>query len=61
MDRGAWWAIVHEVTESDMTEHHHQMITHCFLNFSSGRENKLSTPGLGEDPGFLNSGSILCH
>ena len=21
MDRGAWWATVHEVAESDMTEH----------------------------------------
>ena len=21
MDRGAWWVIVHEVAESDMTEH----------------------------------------
>ena len=21
MDRGAWWAIVHGVTESDMTKH----------------------------------------
>ena len=26
MDRGAWWATVHEVAESDMTEH----ISTCF-------------------------------
>ena len=24
MDRGAWWAIVHGATESDMTEHAHR-------------------------------------
>ena len=26
MDRGAWWATVHEVAESDTTEHAHTPI-----------------------------------
>ena len=25
MDRGAWWAIVHGVTQSDMAKHAHKM------------------------------------
>ena len=43
------------------------MTTVCSLAFSLGtallrdRSNKLSLYGLGEDPGFLNSGSIPCY
>ena len=36
MDRGAWWATVHGVTESDMTEH-----THIRKAFSIIPVNKL--------------------
>ena len=36
MDRGAWWATVHGVTESDMTEH-----THIRKAFSIIPGNKL--------------------
>ena len=33
MDRGTWWATVHGVTESDMTEHAHKtMMTALILN-----------------------------
>ena len=29
MDRGAWWATVHGVTESDMTEQASKRVFHC--------------------------------
>ena len=31
MDRGAWWATVHGVTESDMTNTHTHTHTHTHL------------------------------
>ena len=54
-DRGAWWAIVHGVTELDMTEH---SLTHSLSQ--SHRNRKRITQGLiefhqmGKDPGFGN-------
>ena len=32
MDRGAWWATVHAVAESDMTEHAHTASSLFFIH-----------------------------
>ena len=40
MDRGVWWAAVHKVTESDMTErltvHFHILLPLCYASFTEG-------------------------
>ena len=40
MDRGAWWAAVHEITEkSDVTEHahvHYTVMHFIKINYNSG-------------------------
>ena len=63
MDRGAWWATVHEVSEFNMTEqlsvhtcmHTH---THTWLGFpggSDGKESACNAGDLGSIPVFGRS------
>ena len=47
MDGGAWWATVHGVTESDMTER-----LHFHFIFPGGSEVKVSASNEG-DPGSI--------
>ena len=57
MDGGAWWAAVHEVAESDMTERFHFTFTFHFHALEKDMATQSSVlawriPGMGE-PGEL--------
>ena len=56
MDGGAWWAAVHEVTKSQMTERlHFQALEKEIATYSSVLAWR--TPGMGEPGGLLSMGS----
>ena len=49
MDRGAWWATVHEVADSDTTEQLHNNVSH-YQHHNYGNINELRKIGLNFSP-----------
>ena len=62
MDRGAWWAIVHGVTESDMPERlSHSQETVEDLGSSIPRAAAETSPATAKGPAAAAEGPERCH
>ena len=49
MDRGVWWAIVHGVAESDMTEHTHiETVEQIYSRRSDLLDEPLDSPEMND-------------